>query len=166
LKQASYRLSLTYKLTDSSWLQALDEPRVPYAPLLGQIIPTIFSRWAFYFPTLDIPGRYFLSRKATLDNIAKFDSLLNEIVESTLNADAEKQPKVVSHMLKRALDNGQLTPELYRYNLRMSFMFGHDTTAIFMGLTMYVLGNNTVRIVLPAPSLLFRAADTIIHPIF
>ncbi|CBF87190.1 hypothetical protein AN2607.2 [Aspergillus nidulans FGSC A4] len=125
-------------------LQALDEPRVPYAPLLGQIIPTIFSRWAFYFPTLDIPGRYFLSRKATLDNIAKFDSLLNEIVESTLNADAEKQPKVVSHMLKRALDNGQLTPELYRYNLRMSFMFGHDTTAIFMGLTMYVLGNNTV----------------------
>ncbi|KAL4745599.1 hypothetical protein BDW72DRAFT_198483 [Aspergillus terricola var. indicus] len=123
-------------------LQALDEPRVPYAPLIGQILPAIFSRWAFYFPSLDILGRHLLWRKITLDNITKFDSLLSGIVESTKPANTE-QPKVVSQMLKRALDDGQLTPELFRSNLRMSFMFGHDTTALFMGLTIYVLGSNT-----------------------
>ncbi|KAL4926434.1 cytochrome P450 [Aspergillus undulatus] len=107
-------------------LQALDEPRVPYEPLIGQILPAIFSRWAI--------------RRSTT---AEFDRLLDGIVDSAKTADTEKHPKVVSQMLKKALDDGRLTPELFRANLRMSFMFGHDTTAIFIGLTMYVLGSNT-----------------------
>ncbi|KAL4945554.1 hypothetical protein BDV06DRAFT_209406 [Aspergillus oleicola] len=128
---------------DRSQFQALDEPRVPYAPLVGQILPAIFSRWAMYFPKLDIPGRRFFSRGRTLANIAEFDNLLDGIVEATRSTDTEKQPKVVSQMLKKAYDDGKITYAQFRANLRMSFMFGHDTTALFLELTMYVLGSNT-----------------------
>ncbi|KAL4798408.1 cytochrome P450 [Aspergillus venezuelensis] len=124
-------------------LQALDEPRVPYAPLLGQVLPAIFSRWAMYFPKLDIPGRHLFSRGQTLSNMAKFDKLLDEMVEATTTRETKQQPKVVSQMLKKAFDGGQITRAQYRANLRMSFMFGHDTTAIFLELIMYVLGKDT-----------------------
>ncbi|KAL4779066.1 cytochrome P450 [Aspergillus varians] len=130
-------------------LQALDEPRVPYRPLLGQILPAIFTRWSLYFPKLDILGRNLLSRGKTLQNIAAFDNILDGIVDSTMSHDAEKkeqqpkeQPKVVSHLLKEALDSGRISYAQYRSNLRMTFMFGHDTTAFFLMSIMWELGRN------------------------
>ncbi|KAL4862116.1 hypothetical protein BDV12DRAFT_179267 [Aspergillus spectabilis] len=124
-------------------LQALDEPTVPYAPLIGQIVPAIFTRWPLYFPKLDIPGRHLISRQRILQNIAEFDSQLDGILESTTTPDAREQPKVVSHMLKQALDDGRITYPQFRSNLRMSFMFGHDTTANFLGSIMLALGRDT-----------------------
>ncbi|KAL4914879.1 cytochrome P450 [Aspergillus aurantiobrunneus] len=127
-------------------LQALDEPRVPYAPLLGQIMPAIFSRWSLYFPKLDILGRELFARKTTLQNIAAFDSLLDGIVETTMpksKTPDEQHPKVVSHLLKDALDSGRLSYPLFRSNLRMTFMFGHDTTANYLTSIMLALGSNT-----------------------
>ncbi|KAL5342006.1 cytochrome P450 [Aspergillus crustosus] len=124
-------------------LQALDEPRVRYAPLLAEIIPAIFTRWALYFPKLDLPGRHFFSRGRILKSIAEFDSLLDGILQSSLRRDkGRQQPKVLSQMLKQAYDEGRLTHAQFRANLRMSFMFGHDTTANLLGLIMFVLGNN------------------------
>ncbi|KAL4962990.1 cytochrome P450 [Aspergillus stella-maris] len=123
-------------------LQALDEPQVPYAPLLGQVLPAIFSRWAMYFPKLDTPGRHLFSRARTLTNMAEFDKLLDGMVEATTTTETKQRPKVVSQMLKKAFVEGKITYAQYRANLRMSFMFGHDTTAIFLGLIMYVLGKD------------------------
>ncbi|KAL3481725.1 cytochrome P450 [Aspergillus californicus] len=141
-------------------LQALDEPIVPYAPLIDHIVPVIFTRWALYFPKMDIPGRHLLSRRRVLQEIAEFDSQLDGILESTATHDAKEQPKVLSHLLKQAYDDGRITYAQFRTNLRMSFMVGHDTAANFLSSVILALGNDpAVQDALRAEALLASPDD-------
>ncbi|PYH88060.1 cytochrome P450 [Aspergillus ellipticus CBS 707.79] len=122
-------------------LQALDEPRVPYLQLMGEIIPALFNRWFLYFPVLEKVGKFLPSRRRAFQKIDEFDRLLDGIVATTAQA-AEKQPKLVSHSLKRALDAGEISYSQYRSNLRMTFMVGHDNTEFLLTSAMWELGRN------------------------
>ena len=125
-------------------MQALDEPRVPYLELLGEIIPALFNRWFLYFPVLEQVGKLLPSRRRAFQKIKEFDRLLDGIVATTTASATEKPSTLVSHRLKHALDTGAIKPSQYRSNLRMTFMVGHDNTEFLLTSAMWELGRSQV----------------------
>lgn len=91
------------------------------------------------------------SQAKAFKSIEEFDRLIDGIVEhtTTTTMNTEKGPKVlVSHLLKEALDSGQITYHQYRSNLRITFMVGHDNVEFLLLSAMWVLGKDTVSTIL------------------
>ncbi|KAI9927568.1 hypothetical protein ASPWEDRAFT_62293 [Aspergillus wentii DTO 134E9] len=124
-------------------LQALDEPRVPYEPVLFEIIMALFNRWYLYFPDLEKLGRFLPSRRRAFSKIQEYTDILDSIVDHTTTRNSEKQSNVVSHSLREALDSGRISYEQYCANLRITFTVGHDNVEFLLTSAMYELGRNT-----------------------
>jgi unspecific monooxygenase len=90
-----------------------------------------------------------ISRAKAFKSIEEFDRIIDGIIENTTTMNTEKEPTIlVSHLLKDALDSGQITHLQYRSNLRITFMVGHDNIEFLLLSAMWVLGKDTVSAII------------------
>jgi xanthocillin biosynthesis cytochrome P450 monooxygenase len=80
----------------------------------------------------------------------EFEDLLYDLVRNRprKNLKTEKDPSeddLVVHMMERALEEGRITDEQFRANLKIVFLTAHENVQQLLSSTFWELGKNRVR---------------------
>jgi unspecific monooxygenase len=80
----------------------------------------------------------------------EFEDLLYDLVKHRPRKLERKEPvapqdELVVHMMERALEEGRLTDEQYRANLKIVFLTAHENTQQLLNSTFWQLGKFQVR---------------------
>ncbi|KAH8728388.1 cytochrome P450 [Phaeosphaeriaceae sp. PMI808] len=106
---------------------------------------TIFKPLYFNFPALDQYPWLFTSRQRAFAIMKEFDDLLYDLVKNRPRKIERKEPiapqdELVVHMMERALEDGRLTDEQYRANLKIVFLTAHENTQQLLNSAIWQFG--------------------------
>ena len=110
---------------------------------------TIFHPLFFNFPALDKYPMVFKSRRRAFAIMKEFEDLLYELVRErprklTRKSPVEPQDELVVHLLERALEEGRISDEQLRANLKIVFLTAHENTQQLLNSTFWQLGHDRV----------------------
>ncbi|KAI4123482.1 MAG: hypothetical protein LQ338_004258 [Usnochroma carphineum] len=125
----------------------LNRPNVRIDELQSIIKRTIFQPLFFNFPALDKYPGIFRSRRHAFAIVKEFEDLLYDLVRNRTrklkrkNA-IEPQNELVVHLLERALEEGRISDEQFRANLKITFITAHENTQQLLNSTFWQLGKD------------------------
>lgn len=110
---------------------------------------TIFKPLYFNFPVLDKYPQIFTSRRRAFTTMKEFEDLLAHLVRNRPRRLMQKSPvkpqdELVVHMLEKALDEGTLSEEQFRANLKITFLTAHENTQQLLNSAFWQLGHDQV----------------------
>ena len=110
---------------------------------------TIFHPLFFNFPALDKYPMVFKSRRRAFTIMKEFEDLLYELVRKrprklTRKSPVEPEDELVVHLLERALEEGKISDEQFRANLKIIFLTAHENTQQLLNSTFWQLGHDQV----------------------
>lgn len=110
---------------------------------------TIFHPLFFNFPALDRYPQIFKSRRRAFAIMKEFEDLLYHLVRNRprkleRKTPVEPQNELVVHLLERALEEGRISDEQFRANLKITFLTAHENTQQLLNSTFWQLGHNQV----------------------
>jgi unspecific monooxygenase len=131
-------------------VKCLENPGTRIEELQSIIKRTIFKPLYFNFPALDQYPWLFRSRRKAFAIMQEFEDLLYDLVKHRPRKLERKEPvapqdELVIHMMERALEEGRLTDEQYRANLKIVFLTAHENTQQLLNSTFWQLGKFQVR---------------------
>lgn len=106
---------------------------------------TLFKPLFFNFPDLDRYPFLFRQRKEAFAIMQEFGDLLCKTVRQRPSHQEPKTPdgdQLVDY-LDRALQEGRITDEQYRANIKVTFLTAHENAQQLLNSTFWVLGTNT-----------------------
>ena len=111
---------------------------------------TIFKPLFFNFPVLDKYPQIFSSRRRAFAIMKEFEDLLCHLVRNRPRKLSQKNPvkpqdELVVHMLERALEEGSISEEQFRANLKITFLTAHENTQQLLNSAFWQLGHDQVR---------------------
>lgn len=123
----------------------LENPGMRIEVLQSIIKRTIFKPLYFNFPALDQYPWLFTSRRRAFAIMKEFEDLLYDLVKHRPRKLERKEPiapqdELVVHMLERALEDGRITDEQYRANLKIVFLTAHENTQQLLNSAFWQLG--------------------------
>ena len=82
----------------------------------------------------------------------EFEDLLYDLVKYRPRKMSRKDPvapkdELLVHMMERALEEGKITEEQYRANLKITFLVAHEDTQSLLTSMFWQLGKDQVRII-------------------
>ena len=110
---------------------------------------TIFKPVYFNFPALDKYPALFRSRRRAFAIMKEFEDLLCDLVRNRPSKLLEKSPpkpedQLLVHMLERALEEGTISEEQFRANLKITFLTAHENTQQLLNSAFWQLGHDQV----------------------
>ena len=110
---------------------------------------TIFKPLYFNFPALDKYAWLFRSRTRAFAIMNEFEDLLYHLVRNRprklqRKAPVAPQDELVIHMLERALEEGRITDEQFRANIKIVFLTAHENAQQLLNSMFWKLGTDTV----------------------
>lgn len=110
---------------------------------------TIFKPLYFNFPALDRYPAIFRSRRRAFAIMKEFEDLLCDLIRNRPRKLLEKGPpkpenQLVVHMLERALEEGTISEEQFRANLKITFLTAHENTQQLLNSAFWQLGHDQV----------------------
>jgi len=132
-------------------MQCLENADMRINALQSIIKRTIFKPLYFNFPVLDKYPMIFTSRRRAFAIMKEFEDLLYNLVRNRPRKLSRKEPvasqdELVVHMLERALEEGKITEEQFRANLKITFLTAHENTQQLLSSMFWKLGNDQVSI--------------------
>ena len=128
----------------------MDHPNMRIEELQSIIKRTLFKPLYFNFPVLDKYPQIFKSRITAFAIMKEFEDLLYHQVRTNPRKFARKAPlqpqdELVVHMMERALENGTITDEQFRANIKIVFLTAHENTQQLLNSAFWKLGSDQVR---------------------
>lgn len=123
----------------------LENPGMRIEVLQSIIKKTIFKPLYFNFPALDQYPWLFPSRRRAFAIMKEFEDLLYDLVKFRPRKLEKKDPvlpqdELVVHMMERALEDGRITEEQFRANLKIVFLTAHENTQQLLNSAFWQLG--------------------------
>ncbi|KAI4154544.1 MAG: hypothetical protein LQ341_000327 [Variospora aurantia] len=127
--------------------ETLDRPNVRIEVLQSIIKRTIFKPLYFNFPVLDQYPQIFTSRRRAFAIMKEFEDLLYDLVRNRPRKVLRKSPvkaqdELVVHLLERALEEGTLSEEQFRANLKITFLTSHENIQQLLNSAFWQLGHD------------------------
>ncbi|CAG8739866.1 7158_t:CDS:10, partial [Gigaspora rosea] len=115
---------------------SIGNPNSVYITAFDEVQKTIFNPLSLIFPIDRVP----IIRQQRLKKVNKLNNIFNEIINEKYKALAagKSQGDLLENMLN-ACDNQMLSDSELRYNLALFMLAGHETSAIALATTLYLL---------------------------